>query len=150
MGAKKTEKVQIQFQDDEGRRESLSASTVGRSLYRVENSPSFAYSVSLNDIVRARRGKDGLLHFSEVVEKSGNRTVRLLLAKFSVNSETAQPILRGIEGLGCSYENLQASMLCVNVPHEVDLQQVVEYLKTLEMWWEYADPTYETLYPAED
>ena len=150
MSAKKSQKVQIEFRDEEGRTEQLWASPVGRSLYRLDNSPSFAYSVSHSDVVRARKGRDGLLRFSETVEKSGNRTVRLLFARFAVSSETAQPILEELQRLGCVYESLQPSMLCINVPQEVELWQVVEYMKSLAMWWEHADPTYEELYSNAD
>ena len=33
----------------------------------------------------------------------------------------------------------------MRVPREVELAAVVEYLKTLGMWWEHADPTHEEL-----
>jgi hypothetical protein len=143
-------KVRIQFEDAEGRAEALDASPLGKDLYRLDESPSFAYSVSLGDVVRAARsGRAGRLRFSEVVKKSGNRTVRLIFAKFSPGSKAAHPILEQIAGLGCRYDNSQASVLSVAVPETSSLSDVVGYLKTLGMWWEHADPTFEELYPAE-
>lgn len=142
------ERVEIEFRDGEGRSENLKASPVGRSLYRLEASPAFAYSVSRGDVVRARRSRDGMLRFSASVEKSGNRTVRVIFARFSADSDAAKPILEEIERLGCSYESSQPTMLCLNVPQDVSLSEVVEYMKTLGMWWEHADPTREELYPA--
>src|SRR3712207_7942224 len=65
------------------------------------------YTLSLHDALPIWKGRDGLLRFSETVEKSGNRTVRLLFARFAVSSETAQPILEEIQRLGRAYENLQ-------------------------------------------
>jgi hypothetical protein len=148
MAAKTLEKVRIELSDAEGRTEILPASKVGRSLYRLEESPSFAYSVSLDDVVRARRSREGRLRFAGVMEKSGNRTLRLLFARVSPDSEAGRTILANVSALGCHSQNLQASLLTINVPVEVALLQVVEYLKTLGMWWEHADPTHEELYPT--
>ena len=143
MGARQ---VRIEFQDDEGRAERLLATPVGADAYRLEVSPSFAYSVSTGDVVRAERGGGGRLRFVEVVKKSGNRTLRLLFSRFAVGSDAARPILDELEQLGCRHEHAQEFVLCVRVPREVELAAVVEYLKTLGMWWEHADPTHKELH----
>ena len=141
MGARQ---VRIEFRDEEGRAERLLATPLGAGAYRLDDSPSFAYSVSTGDVVRAERD-GGRLHFVEVVEKSGNRTLRLLFSRFSVASDAARPILDDLEQLGCGHEHAQEFVLCVRVPREVELAAVVEYLKTLGMWWEHADPTFKEL-----
>ncbi|HEV2765362.1 MAG TPA: DUF4265 domain-containing protein [Pyrinomonadaceae bacterium] len=146
MSAKKPRQVRIEFTDEEGRAERLPASPVGANSYRLEVSPSFAYSVSHGDVVRAERGAGSRLRFAEVVRKSGNRTLRLLFSRFSVTSEAARPILEELEQLGCRHEHTQEFVLCVNVPREVELIAVVEFLKTLGIWWEHADPTAEEFY----
>lgn len=143
---KKSEAVRVELSDAEGRTETLAASPVGRGLYRLEESPSFAYSVSLHDVVRARRVRDGRLRFAEVVEKSGNRTLRLIFARLSIQSEAAQTILENVGALGCRYDNSQAAVIAINVPADASLAEVAEYLKTLGMWWEHADPTFAELY----
>jgi len=145
MAVKRVRQVRIEFRDEEGRAERLLASPAGANSYLLDDSPSFAYSVSRGDVVRATRGANRRLHFAEVVRKSGNRTLRLLFSKFSVSSDAARPILERIEELGCRHEYAQEFVLCVNVPREVELSAVVEFLKTLGMWWEHADPTFEEL-----
>ncbi|HVF49993.1 MAG TPA: DUF4265 domain-containing protein [Pyrinomonadaceae bacterium] len=148
--AKKSETAQVELSDAEGRTETLAASPVGRGLYSLEESPAFAYSVSLHDVVRARRGRDGRLRFAGVVEKSGNRTLRLIFARLSIQSEAAQTILESLAALGCRHDNAQAAVVSINVPAEASLAEVAGYLKTLGMWWEHADPTFEELYAETD
>lgn len=143
MTAKRVRQVRIEFRDDEGRRERLLASPVGANSYRLDDAPSFAYSVSRGDVVRAERGGDKRLRFVEVVKKSGNRTLRLLFSRFSVGSEAARPVLDTLEELGCAHAQAHEFLLSINVPREVELVAVVDFLKTLSMWWEHADPTSE-------
>ena len=146
MSAKKTRQVRIEFRDDEGRAERLLASPVGEDTYRLEGSPSFAYSVSTGDVVRAERGTSSRLRFVEVKKKSGNRTLRLLFSRFGVTSEAARFILDELEQLGCRHEHAQEYVLCISVPRKVEMVAVLDFLKTLGMWWEHADPTAEEFY----
>jgi hypothetical protein len=142
-----TNRVLIQFRDDEGRTEKLWATIVSDGLYQLEHSPSFAYRVSRKDIVRAVADENGELLFERIEEKSGNRTVRILFARYWITSPEAAPILNKIEELGCSYEHLEGRMLNINVPPAVELKKLAEYLIDQGLWWEYADPTRESLFP---
>lgn len=132
--------VSIQFSDDEGRVETLAAESLGEGLYKMQHSPSFAYGVSLHDIFRARETEAGDLIFSEVVEKSGNRTMRMLLTSFSLDSPEIVAVLQKLDELGCSYENLLPQMVCINVPAEVEISLLAEALIDQHVWWEFADP----------
>ncbi len=141
-----SEKVRLRLQDNDGREEFLLVTPLGEDLYRLEESPAFAYSVSLHDVVRAITGSEGGLDFAGVAERSGNRTMRVIFAKFSIDSKQARPILKRLRKLGCHCDNSQASVLSVTLPSAVKLDEVTEYLKSLELWWEHADPTFEDLY----
>lgn len=139
MGAERVV-VQIQFRDDEGRTEMLGAAPLGPNLFRLENLPSYAYGVSRDDVVRAAPNDDGTFVFESIVEKSGNRTLRVLLARFALESPQAVEMIGAARELGCHHESLQPHMLCLNVPEEADLAAVVEYLLGWSVWWECADP----------
>jgi Domain of unknown function (DUF4265) len=128
--------------------ETLWAVPVGEGLYRLDNSPFFAYCVSWEDIVRAEPDADGVLRFVNVAEKSGNRTVRVITKGCDTTSEEAKPFLNGIIDLGCSYEGFAPRLISINVPPAVDLQILADYLIASDHNWEYADPTYEDLFAA--
>ena len=128
--------------------ETLWAVPVGGALYRLDNSPFFTYRVSWQDTVHAEPDADGVLCFVDVAEKSGNRTVRVITNGCDTTSKEAKPFLDGIIGLGCSYEGFQPRLISINVPPEVDLQTVANYLIASGHNWEYADPTYDDLFPS--
>lgn len=128
--------------------ETLWAVPVGLGLYRLDNSPFFTYRVSWQDIVRAEPDADGVLCFVDVADKSGNRTVRVITNGCDTTSEEAKPFLDGIIDLGCSYEGCQPRLISINVPPQVDLQTVADYLIASGHKWEYADPTYDDLFPS--
>jgi hypothetical protein len=128
--------------------ETLWATPVGADQYRVENSPFFAYGVSWEDVVEAHLDDD-YLEFTRCITKSGNRTIRMI-ADFSEDNEQAQEFLKDLVDLGCSYEGMKCRLISVNVPPEVDLERVADFL-TKPDWikWEYADPTYEEIFGEE-
>jgi hypothetical protein len=139
------EVVKVHLQgSDVGDSETLWASPLGGGLYRLENSPFFAYGVSWQDVIEAHAAPDGLLEFARCVRKSGNRTLRVFFESFRANEEPAQPILEGLNALGCTYEGMQPRLISINVPPEMDLKKVVEFLERQSgIQWEYADPTYD-------
>jgi len=128
--------------------ETLWAVPLGNDLYRLDNSPFFMYRVSWQDLVRAEPDADGVLTLVNVAEKSGNRTVRVMMQTCKTTSEEAKPFLNGLLDLGCSYEGFQPRLVSINVPVGVDLKTVADYLIGSGHTWEYADPTYEDLFPS--
>lgn len=127
--------------------ETLWAFPLGGNLYRLDSSPFFAYRVSWLDIVEAEPDDEGVLSFVRVVEKSGNRTVRVITEGYETTSKEAKPFLEGIIDLGCSYEGFQPRLLSITVPAEIELKAVANYLIKSNHNWEYADPTYDDLFP---
>jgi hypothetical protein len=63
-------------------------------------------------------------------------------------SEEAKPFLDGLLNLGCSYEGFQPRLISINVPPQIDLQTVADYLIASGHTWEYADPMYDDLFPS--
>lgn len=136
--------VKVALHDDDGDVETLWATPLGNEHYRLENSPFFVYGVSFLDEVKAPLA-EGLPTFEKVVAKSGHRTVRILMP--DTTAREAKPHLEGLIELGCSYEGVQPKLLSVDVPPGVSLEAVARFLVEAALQWEYADPTYEDLFP---
>lgn len=152
MSNEPTAKVLFRVPDDEDGAmvETLWAIPLGNDLYKLENSPFYAYGVSWQDIVLAPLdAQEGLPTFQSVVAKSGNRTVRLIFEPPVLPGNASDQVLQGLVVLGCSYEGANRGYMSINVPSCVDLQVVRAYLGQHHAQWEHADPTYESLYPNE-
>ncbi|MCP5425182.1 MAG: DUF4265 domain-containing protein [Gammaproteobacteria bacterium] len=148
MNANELEQLWVEFTDHTGLNEKLPVSRVNEEHYRLDEMPSFAYGVSVHDVVKATNNEQGILQFVELVEKSGNRTVRFLLSRFSIESDEAQTILAYVTEKGCHYSNLQPNVVSILVPQHVDLEQVTDYLRQAQVWWEHADPTWDDLFKS--
>jgi hypothetical protein len=128
--------------------ETLWATPLGGDLYRLENSPWFAYGVSYLDVVRARSDGDGFPVFEEVVEKSGNRTLRIILKPPAEDGNESSKLLDELLSLGASYEGATGSFMAVNVDPGSDFGRICCFLTDHGVEWEHADPTYAELYPT--
>lgn len=127
------------------------ATRVGDDLYQIENSLFYAYSVSWLDIVRAPYSKkEERPTFSEVVEKSGHRTVRIIFDPPVEGGNESERKLNEIVALGCSYEGANPSYMCVDIPPEIDFEKVRNHLVENGINFEHADPTYEELFGEND
>lgn len=140
--------MKVLFQEDENV-ETLWAEHVGADHYRIDNSPFWAYGVSWRDIVEAQPDPDGMLRFQRVIEKSGHRTLRLILKLPADKSEESQSILDGLNAIGATYEGMNPGYLSIDLAPHVPLEPVVEYLVSSGQQWEYADPPYDVLFPDE-
>ncbi len=58
--------------------------------------------------------------------------------------------LKGLVQMGCSYEGANSSYICVDIPPEIEFEAISEYLKKENLNFEFADPTYEELFPDDD
>ena len=66
----------VEYAEGEVDVETLWATPLDNDLYRLENSPFFAYDVSWEDVVEAlREAPEGFQVFQRVVERSGNRSL---------------------------------------------------------------------------
>ena len=145
-------KVFFRVPDDQGGAmvETLWAVPLGQDRFILDNSPFYAYGVSWQDTVLAPVDEqEGMPTFQQVLERSGNRTVRVIFDPPVVPGNGSDEVLQGLVSLGCSYEGANPAYMSVNIPPGVDLQQVCSYLIQQEAQWEHADPTYESLYPDE-
>jgi hypothetical protein len=130
--------------------ETLWATSVGGDNYRLDNSPFWAYGVSWEDVVFAPLSNDdGFPTFRSVVTKAGNRTVRVFFEPPIEEGNESDSVLQGLVSLGCSYEGMNPKYVSVNIPSSVALDVVRGYLVAKEARWEYADPTYASLFPGD-
>jgi hypothetical protein len=67
--------------------EHLWATPVGISLYRLENSPLYAYGISYQDVVVARENAGASLRFVSVQDSGGHSTYRVVLKGAATKSD---------------------------------------------------------------
>jgi hypothetical protein len=151
-GTDEMTKIVIRVEDPDGsvNVETPWATKVGDDLYRLENSPFYAYSVSWLDVVRAPYSdEEQRPTFVETVEKSGHRTVRIIFDPPVEEGNDSDKRLKDIVALGCSYEGANASYICVDIPPDIDFDRVRDYLVRHKLNFEHADPTYEELFGSD-
>jgi hypothetical protein len=151
MTCRPTAKVLFRVAEDDGAAnvETLWAYDLGDDRYRLDNSPFYAYSVSVGDVVLAPVDPDeGRPTYQKVLEKSGNRTVRVILAPPLANGNSSDEVVQELLSLGCSYEGANPGYLCIVIPQESDFGLVCERLTARNIQWEHADPDYSQLYPV--
>ena len=145
-------KVLFRIRNEDGGEftETLWAISMDGDLYELANSPFFAYGVSWQDVVFAPLDpREGMPTFQSVVTRSGNRTVRIRFELPLGQGHASDALLQGLTELGCDYEGANRHYISLNIPKEVNLQDVRSYLIANAMEWEHADPTYQTLFPDE-
>ncbi len=129
--------------------ETLWAESLGDDRYRLDNSPFYAYSVSWEDVVYAPFDPDQEFPtFKEVLEKSGNRTVRIIFDAPYDEGNQSLVLLENLTAIGCSYEGATKSYISLNIPAATDLSECISMLIDSGCQWEHADPTHSELYPS--
>lgn len=128
--------------------ETLWATALGNDEYKLDNSPFYAYSVSWEDIVYAPFNEsEGLPTFERVVKKSGHRTIRIIFNPPVQDGNESDGVLQGLVSLGCTYEGANRGYMAIDLPPQVQLDDVRRYLIDKAVQWEHADPTYSELFP---
>ncbi len=124
----------------------LWAEPLGSGRYRIESCPFFAYGVSRDDVVHASGATEQEApELTDVVEKSGHRTLRLALdPAVEVGAPEVQGLLERLLQLGCTHELLRPKIVSIDLPPEVDVGAVAELLEECAregaLLWEWADP----------
>lgn len=131
--------TKIAFQSGEGTAETLWAESLGSELYRLHNTPFFFYGVSYQDIVVATPAEDGMLEYQRTHEKGGHRTVRVLVPP--VRLPELGELMTAIAGMSCHSESAFNQLLAIDLPPEVAMDAICDYLTEAGWEWEHADPT---------
>ena len=134
--------VKVELRGDEEEVEPLWAFHLGGNLYRLDNTPWYAYRVSTRDVIEAEAGTaSGFPVFGRVVEKSGYRTVRIV-----ADEDFTDELLKEIKALGCSFEGATRRFIAIDIPPNVELDKVAAFLTARDIRFEYADPAFEDFY----
>jgi hypothetical protein len=118
--------------------ENMHATCHSENSYVIENSPFYAYGMSLGDIVAADR-IDGRLLFTKVLERGGHSTYRIKLPR-GMNHELFLENWAQLEGLGCSYEGSTAGerlLYSIDMPLGVDVHaayMILQQNEDHEIW----------------
>lgn len=138
--------VKVVFKAPGGDIETMWTTPLGGGRYRLENFPFFMYGLSYHDVVYARRGRDGRPVFRRIVQKSGNRTVRVAFDEGFFDSAEGERFRNRVEEYGSSFEGATKRFIAISIPPEVEIEILSEWLEREGFHWEYADPTYEALF----
>lgn len=127
---KKYDKVMFRLSKDEDGYppddwETLWACEVGRDLYSIDNVPFFARNISWGDVVSAVREGDEL-HFREVVQPSSHSVLRVIV----FDPTKVDEVHEKLNEMKCDTEQSHLpSLLSVDVPPTVDLEEVLDFLR---------------------
>lgn len=120
--------------------ESLWATSLTDSWFKIENSPFFSTMVSYNDVVSVKT-ENGLLSVSAVVKRGGHSTYMILMEKDIEGSS----LWTEMNLLGCSYESMQINLsigarklYSIDVPPTTDIFSVYDLLKEGELSGQWA------------
>jgi hypothetical protein len=125
------------------------ADHLGGDRYQLKNFPFYAYGVSFNDIVEAhpKYDDDPYPYLTKVLEKSGHRTLRIMLDESIKESKRSVSILDRLSSMDCGYEGMGGKRyFVINVQPQCDFDAVRDYLNHENVQWEYADPTYDQIH----
>lgn len=129
-------KIKLLVDDDV---ETLWAELVTPGQYRLMSIPFLAYNVSWGDVIATELDGQKMPVAQKVLKKSGNRTIRILLPD-DIDNKMLKDLYQWFEKAGCGVEGFEPSLLAVNIPSEVDLDNITDYCDKQELRWEYGDP----------
>ncbi|MFK0169082.1 DUF4265 domain-containing protein [Streptomyces sp. NPDC090306] len=118
--------------------ESLWAVDLGDGQVRLDNVPFFVRGVACGDVVAVRPDGDGQLWAGEIVRRSENCTVRLIVTRDGGSAAARQGVLRAFDRLGVEGEGIERfGMVALDVPPAADLGKVRKLLDhgVAEEWW---------------
>ncbi len=124
-------KVHFQLEQDEDDYPPVAVESVwatpgqGPGRFVLDNVPFFTRDATLGDEVAVSVAEGGYW-FESVVNRSGNSLIRVVFFDTSHRDR----VMQDLQALGCSTESLAAhSLVAVNVPEQVPLRTVREYLQ---------------------
>lgn len=118
--------------------ETLWAEDLGNNIYRIDNSPFYAYNISYNDVVEAKENSndDNRLYFLKVISSSGHSTYRVKIIENKIID--AKPLLSELEIIGCTFEGVKNSLISIDIPPTTKLSEIIKILehgKTKKIWF---------------
>jgi len=111
--------------------ETIWARALGDGLFVLDNVPFFAYGLSLGDKVYARPTSESILEYSDVAERGGHSTYRVVLSD-SVAGTRAEAYWQELQALGCDREIATSRLWAFDLAPGVDIHRVYRVLEKAE------------------
>jgi hypothetical protein len=112
--------------------ESLWARPLGDGLYQIDNVPFCAYGLHSGDVVRAVAAQpDQKPQVQAVVRRSGHQTLRISFCD-QLPAEAQEPVIAALHALGGELERANAQFLAIDIPPQVSVDAIREYLDEQE------------------
>ncbi|MEV6513260.1 DUF4265 domain-containing protein [Streptomyces sp. NPDC051642] len=119
--------------------ESLWAVEQGDGTVRLDNIPWFVRDIAFGDIVTAEPDEEGALWAGQVVRRSENCTVRLIVFRDDGSAAARRSVINAFRELGVSGEGIEKfGMVALDVPPTADLAEVQRLLNhgVTKEWWD--------------
>jgi hypothetical protein len=132
MVASSLTKIMIRVEPEHwhsARSETLWATPLAPSTYRLENAPLYAKGFSFLDVVIAER-VDGEVQLvvRSVLRKSGHSTYAVFVEQGVAGNAKFAAFWQPLDELGCRYEGLRSRFLAVDVPAATDIHTAFRLL----------------------
>ncbi|MEU9401654.1 DUF4265 domain-containing protein [Streptomyces sp. NPDC048242] len=119
--------------------ESLWAVDLGDDTVRLDNVPWFVRGVACGDVVATEADEEGVRWGGEVVRRSENCTVRLIVLRDGGSGAARQSVLSAFRELGVDGEGIERfGMVALDIPPTADLAKVQRLLRhgVAKEWWD--------------
>ncbi|MBW0275686.1 hypothetical protein ATM97_30240 [Nocardia sp. MH4] len=105
------------------RTERMWAVRLDEKRVRLDNIPFHAAGVALGDVIAVEADDEGVLWAGDVLEPSGNCTIRVIPVEGCLRAEVRQAVLDAFEPLGVEGEGSATGLVALNVPADSDLEE---------------------------
>lgn len=128
--------------------ETLQATALSKSLFRIREIPFIADQVNYMDVVRCQEAGEGPRKVIEVFKSSGYSTIHLMFAEHTPIELIGQCIYVLLQK-GATYRRSGLRAFSINIPREVDGSSITGYLKQLKQSDMFSDENHDVIGAAE-
>ena len=124
--------------------ESIWAEETEEGYLKINNIPFYSKEISFGDIVSVIQKEENYLLYDKTIIHSKNSTLRIVF--FNENQKFKDKILAKLIDLGCEYEAFNVNFYAINIPIQVDIEEIYNFL---DEFMEADDLDYDTGYLAQ-
>ena len=106
--------------------ESIWAEETEEGYLKINNIPFYSKEISLGDIVSGIQTEENYLLYDKTIIHSKNSTLRIVF--FNENQKFKDKILAKLIDLGCESEAFNANFHAINIPIQVDIEEIYLFL----------------------
>ena len=116
-------------EDDGGEAEGLWSVSLGDQLYQLQNIPFYAEHLNAEDIVFCDEPLDAQPVIQKLLQKSGNRTLRVIFREETSAEEAVDLVIMPLNENRITHEKMRQRYYAFNVPSEADYMWARNLLK---------------------